>query len=257
MVGILVRIFPRPGWSRLLGLGLGLGETRGVVARVKHEFNLPSHMNRLRLEDQMPNEPTIIHRAVCWRSVHEYEYLADMKWWGTSQIIALSYARWITLRKEALEQLSVEYYGDVANAETDDVRLSVDQRQLRLEGGGFGVPVQLLSLKQRAKHSNFGKCAKCEEAAVKWKAYRENPNRCLGDSEPLRRELFQHLHDVKLERQRCMDFHQQCARSKFMAFEYDDKCGSNFLYLPAPAGGRFDSKTASAHANCVLGKSSM
>eukprot|EP00966_Prymnesium_polylepis_P224320 5189008-Prymnesium_polylepis.1 len=44
------------------------------------------------LEDQMPNEPVIVHRIVIWDSVHELEYKPDMLWFGTTR--PLSRPRW-------------------------------------------------------------------------------------------------------------------------------------------------------------------
>ena len=198
----------------------------------------------LYLEDQMPNEPTIIQRIVVWRSVFDEEYCPDLLWWGTAE--PLSYPRWLALQKEALIELAVEFYGDVASANEDDVRLSKEQRVLKMAGGGFGVPVCQLSLRQRAKHSNFAACDACTAAKQKWVAYRANPNRKLGDAEAVKNEVFQHIHLVKLERQRAHEFHYLCSQRAGWLMEYDDKCGSQFLHLPAPEAGRFTASEASA-----------
>ena len=61
------------------------------------------------LEDQMPNEPVIVHRIVIWDSVHELEYKPDMLWFGTTR--PLSRPRWVQLRTVALERLSIEWFG--------------------------------------------------------------------------------------------------------------------------------------------------
>ena len=191
----------------------------------------------LRLEDQMPNEPVIVHRVVVWLSVHVEEYISDMAWWGTSR--PLSYARWLVLRKAALDELSVEFYGDVASASMDDVRLSASQVEMLLGGGGFQVPVQALSLRGRAKHSNFGSCDECDAAKRKWLTYRTSANRDRGDAEAVKHDIFQHIHEVKRERHRAQEFHQMCSQRVGWLFEYDDKCGSSYMHLPAPRGGRF------------------
>lgn len=164
----------------------------------------------LYLEDQMPNEPTIIHRIVVWRSVYDEEYTPDMEWWGSAQ--PLSYPRWLVLQVDALVELAVDFYGDVASAKEDDVRLSQEQQLLKLSGGGFGVPVCTLSLRKRAKHSNFAACDACTLAKNKWAIYRKDPNRKLGDAAAIKREVFQHVHLVKLERQRAQEFHYICSQ---------------------------------------------
>jgi hypothetical protein len=56
----------------------------------------------LTLEDQMPNEPVIVHRIVVWDSVHELEYKPDMLWFGTTH--PLHRTRWVTLRSVALKR---------------------------------------------------------------------------------------------------------------------------------------------------------
>ena len=200
------------------------------------------HVMWLRLEDQMPNEPVIMHRIVVWQSVWAEEYVPDMEWWGTAA--PLRYNRWDQLRKPALEQLSVEFFGDLAAADVDDFRLSAAQRALKLSEGGFGVPITTLSLKQRSKHSNFAMCDGCAEAKRKWGEFRTRKNRTLGDVEAVKREVFAHIYEVKQERQFAMQMHQECAQRQGWAYEYDDKCGSDFLYLPSPAGGRHVAKHA-------------
>eukprot|EP00965_Chrysotila_dentata_P123146 4070730-Pleurochrysis_carterae.AAC.1 len=61
----------------------------------------------------MPNEPVIVHRVVVWGSVYHQEYLPDTEWCGTAP--ARSRERWFTLKKLALKELSIEYYGSVAD----------------------------------------------------------------------------------------------------------------------------------------------
>ena len=191
----------------------------------------------LYLEDQMPNEPTIIHRIVVWRSVYDEEYCPDLAWWGTTQ--PLSYPRWCAIRLDALRDLSIDFYGDVASTKDDDVRLTQEMKTMKLSGGGFGVPVVNLSLRKRAKHSNFAACDECTASKKKWVEYRRDPNRSLGDAEAIKRDLFKHIHLVKLERQRAQEFHYICSQRAGWLCEYDDKCGSQFLHLPAPEAGRF------------------
>eukprot|EP00965_Chrysotila_dentata_P236046 6201111-Pleurochrysis_carterae.AAC.1 len=38
--------------------------------------------------------------------------------------------------------------------------------------------------------------------------------------------------------------HQLCVGKRGWLFQYDDKCGSQFLHLPAPPGGRFNARSA-------------
>jgi hypothetical protein len=188
----------------------------------------------LRIEDQAPGEPVIMHRRIPMNQVHEIEYSADMKWWGTAFRV-LSRERWTAYRSVALKQLSVEFFGQVSDCDPHDVRLSISQKNARMAGGGIGEPVQLLSLRQRAKHGNFGKCARCEAALSKWTAYRSNPERgTLEDANAIKRDIFQHVQEVQEERRIAMQFHQEAARSSIMSYQYDDKCGSSFLHQPSP-----------------------
>lgn len=104
----------------------------------------------LGLEDQMPNEAAIQHRTVVWQSVYELEYIPDIQWWGISR--ALSRSRWVQLRGVALRNLSIAFFGHVE--------------------GSPDVPLSMLSLVERPKHSNFTMCVKCSEAKEKWAKYR-------------------------------------------------------------------------------------
>ena len=194
------------------------------------------HVMWLRLEDQMPNEPVIVHRNVQLQAVWEMEYVPDMEWFGTVKPLGCS--RWYTLRASALRELSLEFYGDVASADMNDGRLSIDQRDMKRSGGGSGVPVQMLKLQKRAKHSNFGECEGCKSARQAWADYRKRPNRTLGDAEAIKRRLFKHVYDVQRERKVAERWMQECVGRANFLFELDDKCGSQFLHLPSPAGGR-------------------
>ena len=66
----------------------------------------------LRIEDQAPNDPVIMHRRVPMNQIYSLEYCADMRWWGTSGRV-LSRERWTYYKKDALSELSVEYFGQV------------------------------------------------------------------------------------------------------------------------------------------------
>lgn len=104
----------------------------------------------LTLEDQMPNEAAIQHRALVWQSVYDQEYIRDMEWWGMCR--ALSRSRWVELREVALRNLSLQYFGHVE--------------------GSPHVPLAMLTLVERPKHSNFGMCDTCAAAKEKWMKYR-------------------------------------------------------------------------------------
>eukprot|EP00965_Chrysotila_dentata_P073794 2437612-Pleurochrysis_carterae.AAC.1 len=67
--------------------------------------------------------------------------------------------------------LSVEYYGDVASDESD-LGLTKAKRLMKLRGGGFGIPVRMLSLRERAKQANFAQCDKCFAAKEQLLQYR-------------------------------------------------------------------------------------
>eukprot|EP00965_Chrysotila_dentata_P061468 2035685-Pleurochrysis_carterae.AAC.5 len=49
-----------------------------------------------------------------------------------------------------------------------------------------------------------------------------------------------------------MDLHQQAAGCADWLYDYDDKCGSSFFYLPAPRGGRYTASSASECATPLL-----
>ena len=201
------------------------------------------HVMWLRLEDQVPNEPVILHRNVQLQSVHEMEYVPDIKWFGTAEPLSLT--RWYALRKPALTELSIEYFGDVQSADINDGRLSPQQIELKLSGGGFGVPVQMLKLYKRAKHSNFGQCDGCAACKQKWADHRKRPNRTLGDEEAIKSAIFKHVYDVQRERKVAERWMQECVGRVSHLFTLDDKCGSQFLHLPSPAGGRFKASEVS------------
>jgi len=122
----------------------------------------------------MPNEPTVVHRPVIWQNVHVDEYKSDFKWWSTHK--PLSYSRWLSLRKDALVVLSIEFFGH---------RGSPDFR-----------PKAMLTLTQRASHSNFSMCVKCSNGKQEWAVYRKNPNRDLSEGEGIKDRLMIHIHEV-------------------------------------------------------------
>ena len=128
-------------------------------SRVSHAMEecIDWWMTWLELEDQMPNEPTIIHRVVVWGNIYSDEYMADMAIFGTSP--PLSKTRWSNLRKEALRRLSLEYFGLDPN----------DPKQTK--------PAVKLSLRVRATHSNFPPCPECEASKGMWADFRKDPNR--------------------------------------------------------------------------------
>eukprot|EP00965_Chrysotila_dentata_P240367 6203667-Pleurochrysis_carterae.AAC.1 len=164
----------------------------------------------------MPNEPVIVHRSVCWQAVYEEEYLPDLEWWGTTH--ALSRSRWTALREDGLTRLSIEYFG----AKDDMV-----------------TPERQLSLRERAKHSNFGKCNECEAVKVAWESLRRSAKSyTIAEVADIKRDLFRHLHEMRAERRKAMSLHQECVGRSDWLFEYDDKCGSQYTHLPSPKGGR-------------------
>ena len=167
----------------------------------------------LRLEDQIPNEATIRHRALVWNKVYEWEYCADLEMFGVSSPLSLS--RWTTLRSEALRELSVEWFG----------------------ADSAGAPKALLSLRQRASHSNFASCNRCSNDRDRWIAARTakrngNSTQEQIDVHALKLELQEHIFDVKGQRAGMMKLAQECSSCSGWNFGYDDACGSDFLYFP-------------------------
>lgn len=202
-------------------------------------------MNWLCLEDQMPNEPVIVYRGVVWSAAYDEEYVPSMAWWGSGE--TLSRECWMFLRNDALRMLSVEFYGDLALCDEGDSCLTVEMREEKRRTGGHGVSVCMLSLCKHASHSNFASCTKCDRAKFRWTEYRTNAkHNGAGDlkvAEDIKREIFQHVDEVKKERHVGQEMHQVCV-GKGGLFQYDNKCGSHFLHLPLPAGGRFSSQIA-------------
>ena len=166
----------------------------------------------LRLEDQMPNEPVITHRVVVWDGVHELEYCADMEWFGTTR--PLSRSRWRTLRNDALVELSAEWFGV----------------------GDDGKPLTMLSLCQRAKHSNFSSCHQCKLDKEAWITFRTRKRTGVGatalDARAFKEALSFHIRDVRSQKMAMMRLSQECASHSKWIFGYDDACGSDNLYMP-------------------------
>lgn len=50
--------------------------------------------------------------------------------------------------------------------------------------------------------------------------------------EEIKHQIFSHMADVRAERRRAMKIAQDCAAKSGWLFQYDDKCGSNYLHLP-------------------------
>ena len=167
----------------------------------------------------------IVHRVVVWDAVHSLEYTADMEWFGTTR--PLSRSRWVSLRADALRWLSIEWFG------TDDA----------------GEPLTMLSLRERATHSNFASCSQCAKNKAAWIEFR---TRMRGgsaanalDARQIKEQLHQHIREVKAQRTAMMRLAQECASRAGWLFGYDDACGSNFLYMPAAV--RDDGKDASRY----------
>lgn len=57
----------------------------------------------------------------------------------------------------------------------------------------------------------------------------------LGSPNEVKMQIFEHLHEVKQERRLAMKLHQECVGRKGWQFAYDDKCGSEYVHLPAYA----------------------
>lgn len=55
----------------------------------------------------------------------------------------------------------------------------------------------------------------------------------MASPEEIKRELFSHMAEIRAERRCIMKMAQECASKSGWLFAYDDKCGSNYLHLPA------------------------
>lgn len=60
----------------------------------------------------------------------------------------------------------------------------------------------------------------------------------MGSAEQVKKEVFSHMVEVKAERRVAMKLHQECAARAGWNFQYDDKCGSEYMHLPAAARER-------------------
>lgn len=168
----------------------------------------------LMLEDQMPNEPLIVHRVVIWKVVHESEYTQDMAWW-MPDAAPLSRSRWVTLRSTALRDLSFDHFGpDISDPEK---------------------PAAMLRLVRKAQKSRFGECKYCAEAKEKWTEFRTNPSKrrlLASEAQDFKTSLNQHIMEVKREREKANLLMRECQQVFYRNPEYDDKCGSDYLHFP-------------------------
>lgn len=55
----------------------------------------------------------------------------------------------------------------------------------------------------------------------------------MPSPEDVKREIFQHIVEVRAERKLAMRMAQECNSKSGWLFQYDDKCGSKYLHLPA------------------------
>ena len=170
----------------------------------------------LQMEDQMPNEAAIQHRVVVWDTVYELEYKTDMEWFGNCA--PLSRSRFLYLRTQGLKELSVEYYG-------------ADEK---------GEPNVMLSLVERAAHSNFACCVKCAAGKKRWfefrTAVRGSKTYSQADARLVKEEIFVHIREVKEERAAGMKLSQEAFSRLGWTYTVDDACGSDYMYMPQNPG---------------------
>lgn len=55
----------------------------------------------------------------------------------------------------------------------------------------------------------------------------------MASPEDIKREIFAHMADMRKERKITIRMAQECASKSGWLFQYDDKCGSTYLHLPA------------------------
>lgn len=55
----------------------------------------------------------------------------------------------------------------------------------------------------------------------------------MSSPEVVKAEIFAHMAEVRAERKIAMRMAQECASRSGWSFQYDDKCGSRYLHLPA------------------------
>lgn len=55
----------------------------------------------------------------------------------------------------------------------------------------------------------------------------------MASPQVVKEQIFAHMAEVRAERKRANRLAQDCASKAGWAFQYDDKCGSNYLHLPA------------------------
>lgn len=80
----------------------------------------------------------------------------------------------------------------------------------------------------------------------------------MGTPEQIKAQIFEHIAEVRAERKRVMVLAQNCSLRSGWAFQYDDKCGSQYLHLPfkvreaSALQGRYKYRFG-LHANLVPG----
>eukprot|EP00965_Chrysotila_dentata_P135301 4473740-Pleurochrysis_carterae.AAC.3 len=92
----------------------------------------------------------------------------------------------------------------------------------------------------RASHSNFGQCNDCDRTKNERHEFRtSHQSYTKAEVAAVKERLFQHIYDMRKERRAAMALHRECVgRPTEWLFEYDDKCSSQYTFLPSPKGGR-------------------
>lgn len=55
----------------------------------------------------------------------------------------------------------------------------------------------------------------------------------MSTPEQIKKEIFAHMVEVREERKVAIKMAQDCAARSGWSFQYDDKCGSTYVHLPA------------------------
>eukprot|EP00965_Chrysotila_dentata_P165272 5457390-Pleurochrysis_carterae.AAC.1 len=67
----------------------------------------------------------------------------------------------------------------------------------------------------------------------------------------MKAQLSNHVYDMRKERMAAMTLHRECVGWTEWLFQYDDKCGSHYTFLPSPKGVLLHRRVSFCAAFCA------
>eukprot|EP00965_Chrysotila_dentata_P099281 3282677-Pleurochrysis_carterae.AAC.1 len=88
----------------------------------------------------------------------------------------------------------------------------------------------------RPNLSIIGSCNECQDIKdQQWAAFwAQKATFTADEAATFKAKLFKHAHDMGKERLAAMALHRECAGRGDWLYAYDDKCGSEYTFLPPP-----------------------